>query len=428
MNTRLMIEATKANKAGDCTVCVEVSVSNKGEKKKAVRIPTNIKVNADSWSAKSQSIIRGKLHDYHKVNQMLGIQKDIVTEIIAELSQKGKFQLSEIKQRYIERTAPIILDFFEIYEAFLAIKEQSMTRNGIKDFKTLKTHLLGFEKFRKNKIILSEIDNVFFEKFEIYLSSLKITEKSKDSDKVKTKSFADSTILKNLQTLRVFLNSQHDRGMPVNMTYKNYKIRSKPLPALITLEPDEFLLLLKKIENERLEKVRQLFVLQCATGLRYSDAVKIRKNHVRSNVIYMNSTKTRQKLQIPLNDNSKEILTDCNFDVSTIAISNQKYNDYIKELCEHIGITQPIMRISYRGNKEIQEPLKKSEIMSSHHGRRFFITQNLINGVRPEVIMSMTGHVDFRSFKKYIAITDQTRVNAMELWSKIFGKTIDLTQ
>jgi len=44
------------------------------------------------------------------------------------------------------------------------------------------------------------------------------------------------------------------------------------------------------------------------------------------------------------------------------------------------------------------------------------------------VIMSMTGHVDFRSFKKYIAITDQTRVNAMELWSKIFGKTIDLTQ
>ena len=84
------------------------------------------------------------------------------------------------------------------------------------------------------------------------------------------------------------------------------------------------------------------------------------------------------------------------------------------------------MRISYRGNKEIQEPLKKSEIMTSHHGRRFFITQNLINGVRPEVIMSMTGHVDFRSFKKYIAITDQTRVNAMELWSKTFGKTENL--
>jgi len=92
-------------------------------------------------------------------------------------------------------------------------------------------------------------------------------------------------------------------------------------------------------------------------------------------------------------------------------------------MCEHVGIVQPIMRISYRGNKEIQEPLKKSEIMSSHHGRRFFITQNLINGVRPEVIMSMTGHVDFRSFKKYIAITDQTRVNAMDLWSKTFGNT-----
>jgi len=48
MNTRLMIEATKANKAGDCTVYVEVSVSNQTEKKKTVRIPTNIKINADS--------------------------------------------------------------------------------------------------------------------------------------------------------------------------------------------------------------------------------------------------------------------------------------------------------------------------------------------------------------------------------------------
>src|ERR1035437_193761 len=92
-----------------------------------------------------------------------------------------------------------------------------MTRNGVKDFKTLKTHLLGFEKSRKNKIILSEIDNTFFEKFEIYLSHLKIIEKAKGSDEIKTKLFADSTILKNLQTLRVFLNSQYDRGLPINL-------------------------------------------------------------------------------------------------------------------------------------------------------------------------------------------------------------------
>jgi hypothetical protein len=119
-----MIEATKANKANDASVYVEVSIHKQGEKKKTVRIPTNIKVNADSWNAKSQSIIRSKSHDYYKVNQMLTAQKDIVTEIIAELSQKGKYQLSEIKQRYIEKTAPVILSFFEIYDAFLAIKEQ----------------------------------------------------------------------------------------------------------------------------------------------------------------------------------------------------------------------------------------------------------------------------------------------------------------
>jgi hypothetical protein len=43
---------------------------------------------------------------------MLIAQKELVTEIIAELSLKGKFQLSEIKKRYIEKTAPVILGFF----------------------------------------------------------------------------------------------------------------------------------------------------------------------------------------------------------------------------------------------------------------------------------------------------------------------------
>jgi hypothetical protein len=94
-----MIEATKANKANDANVYVEISEHKQGEKKKTVRIPTNTKVNVDSWNAGSQSIIWSKSHDYYKVNQMLNTQKDIVTEIISELAQKGKYQLSEIKQR-----------------------------------------------------------------------------------------------------------------------------------------------------------------------------------------------------------------------------------------------------------------------------------------------------------------------------------------
>jgi len=418
-----MIEATKANKAGDCTVYVECSVSNKGEKKKTVRIPTNIKVKAKSWSAKSQTVIRAKSSDYTTINKMLLVQLEQVKEIIAELTLKGRFQLSEIKRSYIQKTAPVTLDFFEIYDEFLDVKKSSMTRNGIKDYKTLKTHLTGFEVYRRNKITLSEIGIAFFEDFENYLSQLRIEKKIKDSNEVETKFIADGTVLKNLDTLRRFLNKQLDKGLPVNKNYKKFKIKDKPQPELITLEEDEYRLLLTKIENERLEKVRKLFVLQCSTGLRYSDVIKIRKNHIRNNTIHMNSTKTRQKLKIPLNDNAKEMLSDCNYDTSTISISNQKYNDYIKELCENVGINQPIMKITYRGKEEDEESLFKYEIMSSHHGRRFFITQNLINGVRPEVIMSMTGHVDFRSFKKYIAITEKNRVNAMDLWSKTFGES-----
>ncbi len=418
MNVRLMIESSKSNKAGECIVYVEVSITRDG-KKKTVRIPTLTKVPVKSWSAKSQSIIRNKVKDYYKLNQSLGEQKDLVNEIIADLLSKGKFELVEIKNEYKRRTSPIVHDFFQILDDFIELREKKMTHNGVKDFKTLRSHLINFEKERKSKIILSEINNTFFEKFEVYLYSVKI-EYKKEDDEIIYRNLADSTIIKNLQTLKTFLNAQNDKGMPINKSFKRYKIKSKPQTELITLEADEYKLLLKPINNERLEKVRQLFILQCSTGLRYSDAIRIKKSHIRNNTIYMNAQKTRQKLQIPLNTNSKEILELCDYDTSNITISNQKYNDYIKELCELVGIDSEIMKISYRGNKEVQELMKKYDHMSSHHGRRFFITQNLINGIRPEIIMSMTGHTDFRSFKKYIAVTETNRINAMDVWSNTF--------
>ncbi len=175
MNTRLMIEATKSNWAGMCTVYVECSVSRSGEKKRTVRIPTNIKIKAKSWSAKSQSVIRGRSSDYSTINKTLLVELEKVNKIIAELTLRGRFQLPEIKQRYLELYSPITQDFFGIYDEFLSVKEKSMTRNGIKDFKTLKTHLLEFEKDRGGKIALSQIDLTFFEKFENCLSALTIT-------------------------------------------------------------------------------------------------------------------------------------------------------------------------------------------------------------------------------------------------------------
>src|SRR5690554_243629 len=157
MNTRLMIERTKANKAGDCTVYIEVSSSGNNQKKRTVRIPTAIKVHVDNWSVKGQAVVRGKSKDYYKINQMLIGQKQLVMEIIADLSQKGAFQLSDIKKIYKEKTSPIILGFFEIYDEFLMRRDVSMTRNGVKDYKTLRSHLVSFESYRKQRIILREV-------------------------------------------------------------------------------------------------------------------------------------------------------------------------------------------------------------------------------------------------------------------------------
>ncbi len=412
-----MIEKNKTNNSGECRIYTEVSISKKDEKKRIVRIPTNYKVTPTDWSSKSQSLIKGKSEDYYKINKALFSRREEIYKIIAELEEKGSFTLEEIKQKAIKLHEPVRDTFFDLYGKFLLVKKESLTFNGIKDFNTLRSHLEKFELYRKNKITLSSIDSKFLEDFENYLYKYKPKPKGK---KEKQEGLSDGTVIKNITTLRTFLNYHTERDYPTNLAYKKFKIKRKPDPQVITINQDEFNKLLVPVNNPKYEKVRKLFVFLCSTGLRYSDGIKVRKHHIGDNQIKITTTKTRQKLSIPLNEISKNILKEVDYDTSKIAISNQKFNYYIKDLCNDVGIRDMVVKTIFRGNKEIEKPKEKWEILSSHHGRKFFITQMLINGIRPEVIMSMTGHVDFRSFKKYIDVTDKAKQSAMETWNKTF--------
>ena len=72
-----------------------------------------------------------------------------------------------------------------------------------------------------------------------------------------------------------------------------------------------------------------------------------------------------------------------------------------------------------RGSKKIEICKAKHDLISSHAARRTFVTLALEKGIRAEIVMAMTGHKSYRTFKKYIKVTDNImKVEMNRLWNE----------
>ncbi|MDE6194373.1 MAG: ORF6N domain-containing protein [Muribaculaceae bacterium] len=94
-------------------------------------------------------------------------------------------------------------------------------------------------------------------------------------------------------------------------------------------------------------------------------------------------------------------------------ISNQKMNDYIKELGKLAGVDTKIRITQYNGYDRIDTLYLRYELLCTHTGRKIFICKALSLGIPPNVVMKWTGHSDYKSMKPYIDIADSIKVNAM---------------
>ena len=96
-------------------------------------------------------------------------------------------------------------------------------------------------------------------------------------------------------------------------------------------------------------------------------------------------------------------------------------NNHMKTLCRLAGITTEITIVSYHGENRIQETVSKCDKMSTHAGRRTFISLAIANGVPPQVVMKMTGKRTIKSLQVYIHISDEPQEKAMNVLNKIFS-------
>ena len=232
----------------------------------------------------------------------------------------------------------------------------------------------------------------------------------------------NSTVDNQISFLKWFLRWSYEKNYHKVNDYQSFRPRLKNTQKKIIFLTQEEVAAITNLTipatKQYLERVRDVLLFCCYTGLRYSDVANLRRSDVKENHIEITTVKTSDSLVIELNRHSRAIIekySDVNFKGDKVlpVISNQKMNEYVKELGELAEINTPIRITQYIGNDRIDTIYPKYELLSTHTGRKTFICTALALGIPPHVVMKWTGHSDYKAMKPYIDIADSIKAAAM---------------
>ena len=313
-----------------------------------------------------------------------------------------------------EEQTGLVFDFIDSY-----VNENEATREkgSLSVYKSVKNHLQAYQDTTGHKVTFEKIDYSFFQKFQTFLiQRIKVNKAGEVSPMLN-----NTTIAKALSTLKTFLGYARKHGIKVNDSYRDFTIKREKL-EVIALTQEEFDSLLNEdlSANKRLEKVRDIFCFACATGLRYSDIAQLKREHIADNLIKLTIKKTKTELTIPLNSISASILEKYNdLNKPLPLISNQNLNYYIKELCEKAKINQPIEIVRFYGKKREVNTYAKHDLIHFHTARKTFVTLSLEKGMSAEEVMTISGHEDYKSFSRYVKVTEnRKKVVMLKAWGE----------
>jgi len=253
-------------------------------------------------------------------------------------------------------------------------------------YKVLKKHLAFFLAFKYDvkDIDMRNIDIAFLNEFDYYLRS--------------EKSCANNYTVKMIKNLGKIINISFENGHIQTNPFACYKGRTKKVDRYFLNQEEIQVIADKKFVSERLDIIRDVFLFCCFTGLAYADVQKLQKTHISKGIdgeywIIKNRQKTNIRSAIPLLPSAVTIINKyknhpvcLNKGLIFPVPSNQKMNEYLKEIADLCGIEKKL---------------------TSHIARHTFATTvTLLNGVPIESVSKMLGHTNIRTTQHYAKILD----------------------
>lgn len=413
------IQKQYSTKDEEYTVRISIRWKLPHEKKnQTVVINVGHSIDPKKWNSElsrvKKSVTNKKYVSSFEINKEIQRKEEVIDTAFKQFEVKGRVPIQKelrdtvnhLLGKYVGKPRELVT-FNEAFESYLM------------DLTNMKT--LSLSTYAKLKTVRNIVNE-----FEAGLRLDEIT-KSKLDDYInyllEERGLQNTSIKKNMTFIRTFLKYCEERKL-IDTDWKSHNIELKVVQGkkVVFLEMEEFNQVYElefSIDKNYLDRVRDVFCFQCLTSLRYSDVLQLEKNDVQNSYINVVTEKTDEILQIPLSNKALSILEKYkDFDETKAlpVISNQKMNDYIKEICYLAEINQPITKTYYKGKERITETFKKYELISTHTARRTFICLALENGITPQTVMKITGHTDYKSMQPYIDVTDKAKVKAVNIF------------
>lgn len=314
------------------------------------------------------------------------------------------------------------LDLIFQIEDYIKCKRDKVSAGMLNVYKNMKDHMAAFQQHRRASITFDSFDFNLYESLVNYLTYDYVQRRRSeviDGKKEPIKGLKTSTVGKTIKQLRIFLRDRIRRKIISPIDLSDFKILDEDADAVYLSWPEITRIYQADLsEKPHLTKYRDLFVLGCLTGLRFSDFSSIPPEDVRKGALYREQEKSDHWVVVPLRDAAEEILLK-RFNRQIPVVSNPEFNRHIKEVAQLAGICELIKFSHKKGNKDIVQVKPKNEWITSHTCRRSFCTNEFLAGTPVELIMKISGHKSLRDFYRYIRITpEEAGRKIREIWEK----------
>ena len=289
-------------------------------------------------------------------------------------------------------------DLINYIDFYINYRKHELKNASVKKFNVIKNKIIRFEKYRKKQILIKEVNDSFKNEFVIYC---------------KNEIYSQNTIQRELAIIKTFCKHARFLGIETHPQLDSLRLdKAKVEKIYLTFED------LTKIENisknqltDSLDNAKDWLIISCYTGQRVSDFMNFTDEQIRiekdKHLIEFTQKKTGKNMTVPLHNKVLEILKKRKGKFP-YKISDQKYNVFIKTVCELAKINESIkgskLLETKKGSKTFRKQsgtFKKYELVTSHIGRRSFAT-NFYGTIPTTFLIYITGHSTESMFLNYI--------------------------
>jgi integrase len=365
---------------------------------------------------KNQKDIQAKLDELEsRVSESLTLTKEYTKEwlqsVVDEFNGKPKIE-----------SVPTLIELIDKYCNHI-VNSVNVTRQNStsRTYQVSKMRLLNFQKYTGVEYRINEIGIEFKNDFIAWARNIE--------------KYKPSTFLKSVRQIKTVCRYAERLKLPVDRSIltdtdstqaKKPSQREKP----VFLSPDEIEKLMKFDGTNYLNNTRDWFVISCWTGCRVSDLMSLSMNNIHHTIngekaIRYTQKKTGTTVNAPFHPHVEEILKrNSGF---PHAISDQKYNSFIKKLCMLVGINELIegSKMDSKSKRKESGTFPKYELLSTHTGRRSFASNHY--GKFPiEMLMLVTGHKSIPQFLEYVGENPDEHVSTLNQYYRETASTNNL--